>query len=578
MNSRRSSLLLVGLATLLLLGTVPPAYSRGARGKLRIQVSPSQAYVFVDGAALKEGNCTMAHLCTIWLSPGEHTVSVHNYGYKTSTQKVDLRAGKVTNLKVDLQRQGGPVSPPWGAIEIKGAPPHAAVLMNGSTPAYFVGHVDEFDHEFLTGKEQLVMPPGTQHMTITWWGQTIWSGDVTVHPNEMTIVHVNQNGSTTTQAWPEGKKVTSLPRFKAGRASATVAVAPVKGEFSANPTSIKCGGSSQLTWSSSDAVATEISEVGKVAPSGSQSVSPKETTTYDFTASGPGGVVKSSSTVSVDKAIQASITIEPSEVRYHKVGSKVVEQGSATLTWSTSNAQTVSIDPIGTVETSGSRTITPTPKQTTPGPVDETDTYTLTASNACGGSATETATVHITGLIEAAHHEVALSSIFFPTNWPSPAHPHDGLLNSQRDALNKLASTFIAYHNDNPNASLILEAHADVRGPLHYNQILSERRGEAVKSYLVSQGVPADAITVKAYGKTKELSLDDVKALEAKNPQAPAKMRFWYDDVLANNRRVDVVLMPDNKRSTPYFPHDAADAHILWERPMPSLRVIKNNE
>ncbi len=578
MKSRRSSSFLLGLALLVVLGGTSPAFGRGRQGKLRIHVSPPQAYVFVDGAALKEGNCTMSHLCTIWLSPGEHTVSVHNYGYTTVTKKVDLHAGKVTNLSVKLQPEGGPVSPPWGAIEIKGAPPHAAVLMNGSTPAYFVGHVDEFDHEFLTGKEQLVMPPGTQHMTITWWGQTIWSGDVTVHPNEMTIVHVNQNGASTTRPWSEGKKVSSLPRFKAGFASATVAVAPVKAQFSASPTSINCGDSSQLTWSSTNAVGAEISSIGQVATSGTQSVSPKETTTYDFTASGPGGIVKSSSTVEVNKAIEASISIEPSEVRYHKIGNKVVEQGSATLTWSTTNAQTVTIDPIGTVSTSGSRTLTPTPKQTTPGPVDETDTYTLTATNACGGTATETATLHITGLIEAAHHEVALYSIFFPTNWPSPAHPHDGLLNSQREELNKLASTFIAYHNSNPNASLILEAHADVRGPLYYNKVLSERRGEVVKSYLVSQGVPADAISIKAYGKTKELSLSDVKALEAKNPQAPAKMRFWYDDYLATNRRVDVVLMPDNKRSTPYFPHDAADAHILWERPMPPYRVIKAHE
>jgi outer membrane protein OmpA-like peptidoglycan-associated protein len=230
------------------------------------------------------------------------------------------------------------------------------------------------------------------------------------------------------------------------------------------------------------------------------------------------------------------------------------------------------------VDASGTRTITPTPKQTQPGPVDETETYTLTATNSCGGSQTETATLHITGLIEAAHHEVALNSVFFPTDWPQTHHPDDGLVASQKDALNKLAQTFIAYHNDNANAGLVLEAHADERGSLRYNQMLSERRGEIVKAYLESQGVPADAIQVKAFGKTQELSLSEVKELEAKNPEAPAKVRHWITVRLAHNRRVDVVLMPDNKRSTPYYPYNATDVHVLEQLPRPSLRVIKKNE
>jgi peptidoglycan-associated lipoprotein len=574
MNPRRFVSIVSGLSILLLAGCVLPAYSSNNQGKLRLTVHPAQAYTFVDGAALKEQGCKLSHLCTIWLSPGDHTVSVHNYGYKTFTQKVTLEAGKVTNLDVTLQPEGGPVSPPWGRIMIKGAPSHAAVLLNGTKPAYFVGNVDEFDHEFLTGKEELVVPPGTQHVTITWWGNEIWSGDVTVHANETTTIYVKRNGATETKPWPEGQKLTSLPRFKAGFASATVAVAPVKGQISASQTSIKCGESSQLNWSSSEAVDTEISGMGEVAASGNQSVSPKETTTYDFTASGPGGIVKSSATVDVDKSIQASLNMEPSEVRYHKVGDKVIEQGSATLTWSTSNAQSVSIEPLGNVDANGSRTITPTPKQTQPGPVDETETYTLNATNSCGGSVTKTATLHITGLIEAAHHEVALSSVFFPTDWPDHRHPQDGLLDSQKDALNKLAQTFTAYHNDNANASLRLESHADRRGPRHYNQLLSERRAEIVKAYLVSQGVPADAIQIQAFGETQNLSLEEVKRLESENTEK-VTIRHWISDRMAHNRRVDVVLLPDNKRSTPYYPHNATDVHVLSERPKPSLRTIR---
>jgi len=78
----------------------------------------------------------------------------------------------------------------------------------------------------------------------------------------------------------------------------------------------------------------------------------------------------------------------------------VQEQGSTQLKWSASNADSVTIDPVGAVSgATGSQTIQAAPKQTTPGPIDETVTYKLTATNVCGGSDTTTASVHVTGNI-----------------------------------------------------------------------------------------------------------------------------------------------------------------------------------
>ncbi len=577
MDPRRKFFLATGIVLAVLLTIVAPAFPRGDKAKLKIHVSPKQAYVFVDGAALKQGSCT-GMFCTIWVAPGEHTVTVRNYGYAPESRKVDLQVGKVTKLDVSLKPEGGPVSGPWGRIQIKG-PTHAAVLLDGKSPAFFVGHVDEFDNSFIW-QQQLLVHPGTYQVTVTWWGKTIWSGPVTVKANERVIVKIHDDhASQKTKPWKRLAKLTSpIPRFKAGISTARVAVAPTTGTFSASETSIKCGGSSQLSWSSANAVENEISNIGKVDASGNQTVEPKQTTTYEFTAAGPGGIVKKSETVNVDSTIQASLTVSPSEVRYHKVGNKVVEQQSATLSWSTTNAESVSIDPFGSVSTSGSRTITPTPTQTGYGPVDETRTYTLHATNECGGSQTETATLHIVGLIERAHVKVALTSVFFPTNWPNRAHKNLGLLRSQQEALDKLAETFIKHHEAEPDSRLVLEAHADIRGSKRYNQELSEWRGEIVKDYLVSKGVPADLIDIKAYGKTQELSLAEVKKLEGENPNKPEKIRNWFDEVLAHNRRVDTVLMPNNLRSTPYYPYNAPDVTILHMRPMPSLQRVKSAE
>ncbi len=576
MDPRRKFSVATGILVAILLAAVVPAFP-AKQAKLRIHVSPKQAYVFLDGAALKEGNCLFGALCTIWADPGEHTVTVRNYGYAPESRKVNLEVGKITKLNISLKPEGGPVSGPWGRIQIKG-PPHAAVLLTGKSPDYFVGHVDEFDNSFIW-QQNLLVHPGTYQVTVTWWGKEIWSGPVTVQANEKVVIKVNQNGAMKTHPDKDLAKLTSpLPRFKAGLATTTVAVAPTQGNFSADPTNIKCGQSSQLNWSSADAVENEISGIGKVGASGNQTVTPKQTTTYDFTASGPGGVVKKSETVNVDAAIQASLTMSPGEVRYHKVGDQVVEQGSATLSWSTTNAQSVSIDPLGTVEASGSKTITPTPKQTGYGPVDETDTYTLHATNECGGSQTETATLHIVGLIERAHVKVELTSIFFPTNWPNRHHKDLGLLRSQKEALDKLAQTFIDHQKVEPDSRLVLEAHADRRGSKRYNQLLSEWRADIVKNYLVSKGVPADLIDVKAFGKTQNLSLSEVKQLEGENPNKPANVRHWVDEVLAHNRRVDSVLMPDNLRSTPSYPYNAPDVTILHMRPMPSLKRVKSAE
>jgi len=90
--------------------------------------------------------------------------------------------------------------------------------------------------------------------------------------------------------------------------------------------------------------------------------------------------------------------------------------------------------------------------------------------------------------------------------------------------------------------------------------------------------VPADLIDVKALGKTQNLSQDEVKQLEGQNPNKPANVRHWIDEVLAHNRRVDTVLMPDNLRSTPTYPYNAPDVTIIHMRPKPSLSRIKKAE
>jgi len=69
----------------------------------------------------------------------------------------------------------------------------------------------------------------------------------------------------------------------------------------ASPTSVDKGGSSTLTWNSTDATQLSIdSGVGAVTAQGSTKVTPSDTTTYTITATGPGGNASATATVTVN--------------------------------------------------------------------------------------------------------------------------------------------------------------------------------------------------------------------------------------------------------------------------------------
>ncbi|HKV05670.1 MAG TPA: OmpA family protein [Candidatus Acidoferrales bacterium] len=547
-------------------------------GKLKVKVTPKHAYVFVDGKAIRDGSETIP------LAAGKHTVVVVNYGYKISTQDVNIDAGKTTPLTVTLESSGGPVNGPFGQIEVKGDG-HSAVLLNGTTPPYFVGHVGAMNHDWWWHRN-LFVPPGTYHATVTRNGKDVWSGDVMVVANQKISIDTTKNGAQKMKNKPDLAKRSNLPRYKGGWISDTLAVAGVTGSFASSTANINCGQSSTLSWQTAETADANIGGVGPVATSGSQSVSPHATTTYDFTANGPGGTVKGTSTVNVNTKVDASLTINPAEAHYRKIGDKVITQDSATLTWQTSNADSVNLDPGGKVDPSGSQSVKAEPADTSQVPdgqpartIDETKNFTLNATNVCGGSSTQTAGLHVTGSVEPIP-AVTLQSVFYPTDYPDKRHPQLGLVRSQQLALATLADGFKKYLEYDPDAKLSVEAYADDRGSKEFNQDLSERRVERIKQYLVDQGIAANKVETAAYGKERPLDRAAVKALESTNPNiAPkARLRDVRSDWLAYNRRADIVLLPAGKKSAQFFPHSADDSKLIWQVPKPSLAKVQADQ
>ena len=447
-----------------------------------------------------------------------------------------------------------------------------AVLLNGKTPEFFVGHGDEFDHEWWW-KQELIVPPGTYHMSVLHEDQTAWSGPVEVPANQRVVVDIPK-GVRKTVAWSRGEKLSSLPRFKVGTASAMVAVAKPAAELSTTAAQLNCGDSSQLKWTSSDAPHVEITPVGAVATSGQQAVQPTQTTTYNLTATGPGGTATANTTVNVNTAIQADLGLSPAEIRYKRVGDKVVETSNTALNWTAANASAVSIDPLGTVNASGNRNLQVSPQKTDPGTVDETVTYTLKASNACGGSETKTATLHIVGSIEP-EPQFSARSVYFPTDRPRTLKSEAALLPSEQERLKSSAEEFKKYLTYKPDAHLMLAGHADKRGPDAYNKPLSERRAMLAKKFLVEQGVPEDKIETQAFGEEKNLSADQVKELLEQNAKVNAEDRQKLLQklptiVFAHNRRVDISTSPAGKESALQYPYDSQDFAKLIDRNGPT--------
>ena len=82
-----------------------------------------------------------------------------------------------------------------------------------------------------------------------------------------------------------------------------------------------------------------------------------------------------------------------------------------------------------------------------------------------------------------------------------------------REKLAKISGIVLAH----PGLNLKVEGHTDSVGGDEYNQELSENRANAVREYLIDQGVPASAVTAQGFGKTQPVASNDTPEGRQKN-------------------------------------------------------------
>jgi len=197
--------------------------------------------------------------------------------------------------------------------------------------------------------------------------------------------------------------------------------------------------------------------------------------------------------------IDASLSATPSTIQKGQ---------SVELTWNTSNADSVSIDGLGTMPAAGTQQVKP----------EESTTYTLHASGP-GGSKESTArvTVNLEAIAATDTPKEDLAQLF-AQNVKDVFFDYDSYsvpsAQSQSIAAN---AQFLTQH---PDIKIVLEGHCDERGSDEYNLALGDSRVQAVKQELIRLGINAERLKVVTYGKEKPFCTEATEQCWQQNRRA----------------------------------------------------------
>jgi len=76
-----------------------------------------------------------------------------------------------------------------------------------------------------------------------------------------------------------------------------------------------------------------------------------------------------------------------------------------------------------------------------------------------------------------------------------------------------------------PRADFSIDGHTDSVGPKGSNQALSERRANAVRDYLIANGIDADRLTAVGYGEDNPIANNRTRAGRKENRRVEVKLK-----------------------------------------------------
>lgn len=176
-----------------------PAYAP-ATGAMRLDVSPKDAAVYVDGAyagIVADFEGAFRHLT---LSAGPHAIQVRKEGLETLDVQVNVQPNRTLTYRASMEAAHpgatatpaepgatpvpptGVASPAWpgwpGDVRLEVTPKDAQIYVDG----YYVGMGRDFEGR----RQRLSLTPGTHHIELEARGYERAGADVTVEPGRAT--------------------------------------------------------------------------------------------------------------------------------------------------------------------------------------------------------------------------------------------------------------------------------------------------------------------------------------------------------------------------------------------------------
>jgi OOP family OmpA-OmpF porin len=106
-----------------------------------------------------------------------------------------------------------------------------------------------------------------------------------------------------------------------------------------------------------------------------------------------------------------------------------------------------------------------------------------------------------------------------------------------RDVSFPILNTVAQVMRDFPDIVIEVQGHTDDRGRDEYNLNLSQQRSEAVRQYLIQQGIPAQRMTARGYGETMPIDTNRTAPGRARN----RRVEFVRTDPAAQRTREEAV-------------------------------------
>ena len=183
---------------------------------------------------------------------------------------------------------------------------------------------------------------------------------------------------------------------------------------------------------------------------------------------------------------------------------------STTLIWKTDYATSVVIDQLGTVDPSGSRSVTPS----------ESTTYRLVAKNDTGTQeATARVTVNQAPAPPPPANNNETQAQLFAQNVKDVFFDYDSYDITQQ--YQQVLSADVRFLQQHPDMKFTIEGHCDERGSTEYNPgARHDNRANSTKQALISLGISADRIRTISYGKEKPFCTESNESCWAQNRRA----------------------------------------------------------